>query len=134
MAHGRCSELEAIHVVEGGQDELPGYDIAVAGNIMAYSEADSADSGTHAGNAKANFHGRQLSWFAEHVYSHGAQLDVRAGATEDVLADYSVEADADLLVLGPRPMSRWERLRASPVAEPVLADVPCDVLAVNAGL
>lgn len=130
---GFGSSLQALHVVESGAGELPAYDIALTGNVMSYSGSDSVSGSRHDANAQANYHGRQLRAFAQHIAADGSTLDVRAGSTEDVIAEYAREADADLVVLGARPMSRWQRMRAAPVAEPVLADAPCDVLALQAG-
>ena len=130
-AAGLGSDLSAIHVVESAPQELPAYDIATQGNIMSYSKSDTGSGRTYDQNAAGNFHGRQLEAFADHLEREGRALDVRAGTTEDVIADYSREAAADLVVMGARPMSRWERMRSMPIAEPVLAEVPCDVLAVT---
>ena len=89
-ANGLDSSLHALHVVESAGEELPAYDIAVNGNIMSFARADSGTGHGQRENAKANYHGRQLSAFAQHVDELGNDLDVRAGTAEDVIADFSV--------------------------------------------
>lgn len=63
----------------------------------------------------------------------GAGPIVRIGQPEDVLANAARETHPDLVVLGASPGRTLRRMAAGSVIEPVLREVPCDVLLVPAG-
>ncbi len=79
----------------------------------------------------ARQHGRAIHAFAEffHIDPHTVRL--AEGQPSEVLPDVASAVEADLIVMGARNLSRWQRALTSVTAESVLADASCDVLFVK---
>lgn len=76
-------------------------------------------------------HGQAIKRFAETLGIHTDSLRVIEGHPSEVVPDVARDLDADLIVMGARSLSRWERLVRPVTAEPVLAETACDVLFVK---
>lgn len=76
-------------------------------------------------------HGRSIKAFADSFGIKSEDIRVVEGHPGDVLPDVARELHADLMVMGARSLSRWERIVSPVTAEPVLADTTCDVLFVK---
>lgn len=76
-------------------------------------------------------HGQSIRRFADNFGIRSDDLRVIEGHPSDVIPDVAQELDADLIVMGARSLSRWERLVQPVTAEPVLSDSSCDVLFVK---
>ncbi len=76
-------------------------------------------------------HGRSIRAFVESFGITTDDIRVEEGHPADVLPRVARELDSDLIVMGARSLSRWERVVHPVTAEPVLAETPCDVLFVK---
>tara|TARA_R110002096_G_scaffold50152_1_gene131936 strand:+ start:11812 stop:13107 length:1296 start_codon:yes stop_codon:yes gene_type:complete len=79
----------------------------------------------------AVLHGQSIRRFAETLGIHTDGIRVIEGHPSDAIPDVAQELDADLIVMGARSLTRWERLVRPVTAEPVLADTSCDILFVK---
>ncbi len=80
----------------------------------------------------AETHGNSIRKFAEQFDMPLEDIHIEEGNPNTVLPTVARELSADLVILGARNLSRWQRAVRSVTAEPVLAETPCDVLFVKA--
>lgn len=79
----------------------------------------------------AKLHGEAICRFAEDFDLDSGEVILSKGQPDDALPAEAKTAGAGLLVMGARNLGRWERLLSPVAAEPVLAEVPCDLLLVK---
>jgi nucleotide-binding universal stress UspA family protein len=113
-------------------DEDSSDDLSAKNNVLAYPGVNVPSSSAAWHNVGVSEHGRQIREFMDCFDMPERDLLVRRGSAEDALPALVDETCADLMVMGARPMARWQRLLGSPVAEPLLAESSCDVLVVKA--
>lgn len=99
--------------------------------VMAVSTPEQEAQIERDRKAVAQLHGRSIRAFAECFGIDTDGIRVVEGHPSDVIPDVAQELNADLIVMGARNLSRWERMVRPVTAEPVLADSPCDVLFVK---
>lgn len=76
-------------------------------------------------------HGRAIRQFAAAFDIEVRDMELEAGHPAHVLPDVAEKVSADLLVMGARDLSRWERALSSVTAEPVLSRTASDVLVIR---
>ena len=76
-------------------------------------------------------HGQAIRDFAAAFEIEVSDMQLEAGHPAQVLPDVAEKVSADLLVMGARDLSRWERAIDSVAAEPVLSRTESDVLIVR---
>ena len=82
-------------------------------------------------DAIARKHGRAIEAFAEHFEIDPIQVRLVEGDADVVLPQMAQTLSADVLVMSARNLSRWERFSQKLIAEPVLAEAPCDLVVVK---
>ncbi len=79
----------------------------------------------------AELHGEAVRRFAEQFDIDSGEVILLRGEPASVLPKEAKSLDAGLLVMGARNLGRWGRVFGAVAAEPVLAEVPCDLLIVK---
>ncbi len=79
----------------------------------------------------ARTHGRAIHAFAKYFHLDPRNVRLAEGHPADVLPELASTMTADLVVMGARNLSRWQRAVSPVAAESVLADATCDVLYVK---
>lgn len=73
-------------------------------------------------------HGRLLQQFASHFDIDASSIELVQGLPAEVLPTTAEKLGAELIVMGARELSRWQRATEAVAAEPVLAVAECDIL------
>jgi hypothetical protein len=76
-------------------------------------------------------HGKAIRAFADYFHIDPKEIRLMQGRLSDVAPAAAREVDADLVVMGARNLSRFERFIKPVSAEPMLARAPCDLLIVR---
>lgn len=76
-------------------------------------------------------HGRMLQKFADHFSLDADAIELVQGLPSDVLPMTAQKLGVELVIMGARNISRWQRATSAVAAEPVLANADCDVLFVK---
>jgi universal stress protein E len=110
---------------DGEFDDLARANFRTAGLI-----ANALGAEVHAVNACHN-PGYQYDRMADHFPTDRNHLNIARGHPSDVIPQVADALSADMIVMGARPVSRFERLLRPVTVEPVLANVSCDVLVIR---
>ncbi|MFT4585118.1 MAG: nucleotide-binding universal stress UspA family protein [Gammaproteobacteria bacterium] len=129
-ALGGTHECVHTYAVPAG---VPGYDAYVPdiGGVAPLGAAQLAADLEASQRRIARAHGDAIQRFAQECGIDRAKIALIAGSPETVLPTLAHERGVGMIVMGARHLNRWQRVRESVSAEPVLADTPCDVVFVK---
>jgi len=99
--------------------------------IITTAEAPSLqemDDRASASQEIAKEHGKQIAAFLGLFKIDPARLRVAQGEPAQVVAETAKKINAELIVMGARNLTRWQRFAKRVTAEPVLASAPGDVI------
>ncbi|MEE4185538.1 MAG: universal stress protein [Gammaproteobacteria bacterium] len=100
------------------------------GPMTAYPAADKSRQSERRREAAIE-HGRMVRKFADHFDLDADDIELVQGLPADVLPSTARKLGVELVIMGARNLSRWQRVTQAVAAEPVLAEAECDVLFVK---
>lgn len=100
------------------------------GPMTAYPAADKTVQSERRREAAIE-HGRMVRKFADHFDLDADAIELVQGLPSDVLPSTAQKLGVELVIMGARNISRWQRVTSAVAAEPMLAEAECDVLFVK---